>query len=116
MIDPPRAALSGVKAFERKTAVVAHNVANVSTDEFKKSRTVFEEVDPSGVKVTIDRVDTPGAILDAGDGGGESRETSNVELGAEMGSLMIARRGYGANLTVLRAWDEMTEAMIDLFA
>ena len=45
--------LSALNAFSVKSQVTANNVANVNTDEFKKSRVDFVEGNPSGVDVTI---------------------------------------------------------------
>jgi flagellar basal-body rod protein FlgC len=101
-------ALSGIKAFERKLAVTAHNVANWNTEGFEKHRVRMEEASPSGVRAKIDRVDA------AGTRNGETRKASHVDLGGEMGSLITARRGYSANLKTLQTWDEMTEAVVDL--
>jgi flagellar basal-body rod protein FlgC len=108
MIHPMGAALSGLKAFARKTAVTAHNVANWNTEGFEKRRALLEEASPSGVRAKIDRVDATAA------GSGETRRTSDVDLEGEMGSLITARHGYGANLKTLQTWEEMTEAAIDL--
>ena len=116
MIDPAKTAISGLKAFGQKTAVVANNIANMNTDGFKKSRAVLEEGQPSGVKVTISQIDTPGSIVSAGDGSGETRETSNVALEEEVVNLITSHHGYSANLQTIKTWDEMTEMVIDLLA
>lgn len=108
MIHPIGAALSGLKAFAQKTAVTAHNVANWNTEGFEKRRALLEEASPSGVRAKIHRVDA------AAFRNGENQETSHVDLGGEMGSLITARHGYGANLKTVQTWEEMTEAVIDL--
>jgi flagellar basal body rod protein FlgG len=43
MISAIHTALSGLTAFTKQIEVVAHNVANVNTDGFKKSKTEFVE-------------------------------------------------------------------------
>ena len=97
-------------------AVTSHNVANVETDEFKKSRALMEEAKPSGVTVTIETVDTPGAVLPVNNETGETRETSNVDLAEEMVQMMSTQRSYDANLQSIKTWDEMMESVLDLFA
>jgi flagellar basal-body rod protein FlgC len=116
MINATNSALSGIKAFGTKIGVTANNVANVNTDGFKKSRAVLEEGHPSGVTVSIEEIDTPGAILPAQDGSGETRETSNVALEEEVVNLITTRTAFSANIETLKTWDEMTESLIDLFA
>ena len=116
MIHATGSALSGIKACGTKIGVTANNVANLNTDGFKKSRAVLKEGHPSGVTVSIKKIDTPGAILPAQDGSGETRETSNVDLAEEVGNLITTRTAFSANIKTLKTWDEMTESLIDLFA
>lgn len=116
MINAADSALSGIKAFGTKIGVTANNIANMNTDGFKKSRAVLEEGHPSGVTASIEEIDTPGAILPAQDGSGETRETSNVDLEEEVGNLITARTALSANTKTLKTWDEMTESLLDLFA
>jgi len=116
MIDPTGSSLSGLRAFGTKMVVTSNNVANVETDGFKKSRALLAEADPSGVTVTIEKIETPGAMLPAADGSGEMRETSNVDLAEEMISMITTQRSYDANLQAIKTWDEMMESVLDLFA
>jgi flagellar hook protein FlgE len=116
MINATGSALSGIKACGTKIGVTANNIANMNTDGFKKSRAVLEEGHLSGVTVSIEEIDTPGAILPAQDGSGETRETSNVDLEEEAGNLITTRTALSANIKTLRTWDEMTESLIDLLA
>ena len=104
MINATDSALSAIKAFGTKIGVTANNIANMNTDGFKKSRVVLEEGHPSGVTVSIEEVNTPGAILPARDGSGETRETSNVALEEEVGNLITTRTAFSAvSYTHLRA-------------
>lgn len=116
MINPADSALSGIKALGTKIGVTANNMANMNTDGFKKSRAVLEQGHPSGVTVSIEEIDTPGAILPAQDGSGATRETSNVDLEEEMVNLITTPTAFSANIKTLKTWDEMTERLIDLFA
>jgi flagellar hook protein FlgE len=116
MISAADSALSGIKTCGTKIGVTANNIANMNTDGFKKSRAVLEEGHPSGVTALIEAIDTPGVILPAQDGSGETRETSNVDLEEEVGDLITTRTALSANINTLKAWEEMTESLIDLFA
>ncbi len=116
MINPTGTALSAIRAFERKAATTAHNVANLNTDGFKANRVVMEASAPGGVRAEVYRVDTPGAVIDTGDGSGELRETSNVNLARETGSLIVSKQGHKANLKTLQTCEEMTQTVIDLLA
>jgi len=116
MVNPTVSALSGIKAFATKIGVTANNIANMNTDGFKKSRAVLEEGHPSGVTVSTDEIDTPGAVLPAQDGSGATREMSNVDLEEEVVNLVTARTAFSANIKTLKTWEEMTESLIDLFA
>jgi flagellar basal-body rod protein FlgC len=109
------AALSALGAYEKKLGVAANNIANVNTDGFKKSRAVLQEADPSGVIVTISRVDTPGSPIPA-DGTGEIRESSNVDLAEEIVNLHTTKYGFEANLKTLKAEDEMLGSLFDILA
>ena len=53
-------ALAGLTAFAKKLDVSAHNVANVNTDEFKKSRAEFLEVEPGACSPSSKRMIRPG--------------------------------------------------------
>jgi len=50
MIGAMYSALSGLTAFSTQIDVTAHNVANVMTNEFKKSRTEFVALENGGVR------------------------------------------------------------------
>ena len=116
MVNPTAASLSALRALGTKMAVTSHNVANIETEGFKKSRTILEEATPTGVTARIESVDTPGAILPVDNQTGETRETSNVDLAEEMVGMMITERAYGANLATMKTWDKMIESVLDLFA
>ena len=49
MIGAIHSALSGLTAFSKQIEVTAHNVANISTDGFKKSHVEFVSVETDGV-------------------------------------------------------------------
>ncbi len=109
-VSAAHTAESAITALSRKLDVAANNIANVNTDEFKKSRTIFQTNDVPGVSVTIDRVDTPGTMQPDG------VESSNVDLAEEFASLIITQRSQTANATVIETDQEMRQSLIDILA
>jgi len=107
-------ALSALDAYGQKVDVTANNIANVNTDGFKKSRAVLQEADSSGVVVSIDKVNTPGASILSEDGTGEVRESSNVDLAEEIVNLQTAKHGFEANLKTLKTEEEMLGSLFDI--
>jgi flagellar basal body rod protein FlgG len=63
MSNAANIALTAIRAFDGKALVMANNINNVNTDRFKKSCTVMEEMVPSGVSDSAERVNTPGDIV-----------------------------------------------------
>jgi flagellar hook protein FlgE len=107
--------ISALSAHATKLAVSANNIANVETEAFKKSRAVLQEGANGSVKVEIQRVDTPGPVVeDSSNDQYAAREMSNVDLGEEIPQTMIARRGYEANLSMIRTADEMLGSVINI--
>lgn len=103
-------AVSAITALDRKLDVTANNIANVNTDEFKKSRAVFQTRDVPGVSVTISEVDTPGTMQPNG------LESSNVDLAEEFASLIITEHSQSASVKVIETEEEMQESLIDILA
>lgn len=104
-------ALTALRAFDRKSEVIANNIANVNTDRFKKSRADLEEASPSGVKVTVERVNTPGDMVTIGE---VEREPSNVNLEEELIALIVNRNNYTANIKTVKAADETQGTLFDI--
>ena len=129
MIDGSYAALSALDAFSKKAAVVSNNIANMNTDGYKKSRAILEEGQNGGVEVSIQKIDTPGSpILHEEDSNVQTEEaehneeganvraeeTSNVDPAEETVQMIMAQRGYEANLKSLATQNEMQEAILDI--
>jgi len=115
MIFSIQSTLSAIKAFGEKMGVTANNVANVETEEFKKSRATLVEGPRENVAVEITQSETPGPlVVDVTDGQFTEREMSNVDLAEEIPQMIIAQRGYEANLATLRTEDEMLKSIIDI--
>jgi flagellar basal-body rod protein FlgC len=107
--------ISALRAHGTKMGVSANNIANVETEEFKKSRAVMEEGPKGSVEVEIDRVDTPGPIVSQyEDDQYVQKEMSNVDLAEEIPQTIPTQRGYEANLTVIKTKDEMLGSLIDI--
>lgn len=117
MIYATNISLSALSAFRKKMDVTANNIANVSTDEFKKSRVAMEEGDPSGVKAVIDRVETQGIPKETiRDGETVTVESSNVDLTEELPEMAIIKTAYRANLKTLKAQNDMMGSLLDIFS
>ena len=117
MINPLSSNLSALRAFGKKMEVTSNNVANVNTEEFKKSRAVLKEGYNGGVEVEISRVDTPGPrVVERSEGQWVEREMSNVELEEEVTQAIMTRRCYEANLDAAKTEDEMLGTLIDILS
>jgi flagellar basal-body rod protein FlgC len=115
MSDAFNTALSALGSLSRKMDVTASNIANVNTNGFKKSLAEFEDVYPSGVKVSISQVDTPGDALPP-DEKGKEQESSNVTLAEELVNLITTQHAYAANIKTLTTEDEMRKTLLDTIA
>ena len=115
MTSPIDSGISAITAFTRKMSVTANNIANVNTDEFKKSRTSLNEREGGGVEATVQTVDTPGYSRDTyEDGERISVESANVDLAEELTETIPTTVGYKANLKSIQAWDEMLGNLLDI--
>ncbi len=114
MIKGVGPALTALQAFGKKLEVTANNVANVNTEDFKKSRVLLQEVSPSGVTASVSRVDAPGAPLPFEEGNSGALETSNVDLGEEMVNLLTTRRAFEVNLKTVQTGDELLGSLLDI--
>lgn len=115
MISAMNTALSGLQATSTRVNTTANNVANLNTDGFKKSRVVLAEQVPQGVKATVEKVETPGSVVQEQTSDGmEYVEKSNVDLVEEMPSMMLSQHTYSANLKTLQTADEMTATLLDI--
>jgi flagellar hook protein FlgE len=115
MISAIHTALSGLAAFSKQIEVVAHNVANINTDGFKKLRTEFVEVPAGGVLPVVEKDDSSGPTVLRDTGGNPFLvELSNVDLGEEAVQQIMAQRSFEANLQTLRAGDALLGSILDL--
>jgi flagellar basal-body rod protein FlgC len=115
MIGAMYSALSGLTAFSTQIGVTAHNVANVMTNEFKKSRTEFVALENGGVLPVIQRNESAGpSILNNTGYGPAQLELSNVDLGEETVNQIIGQRGFEANLQAIKTADDMLGSLLDI--
>lgn len=117
MIPAVNSALSGLQAFGTKMNSNANNIANASTEGYKKSRVILENQAPQGVKASVETVDSPGTMrLEDTNDGSKFTELSNVDLAEELPDSQVNARFYQANLKTLQVADEMTENLLDIKA
>ena len=115
MISAYQSALSGLQAFGTKINANGNNIANVTSEGFKKSRVLLSETQPNGVKATVDRVDTPGdSMLQETSQGMEVVELSNVDLGSELPEMILNSHFYKANLKTIETVNEMSGTLLDI--
>ncbi len=115
MIGSIHSALSGLTAFSTQLDVSAHNVANVMTNEFKKSRTEFVALETGGVLPVIQKNESAGPFILNNTGYGPALlELSNVDLGEETANQITGRRGFEANLQTIKTTDDMLGSLLDI--
>jgi flagellar hook protein FlgE len=116
MLEAMNTALSALGAYLKKQDVTANNIANVNTNDFKKTRAVFEETSPDGVRVTLSRVEAPGTPLPPDEVIGAGHEMSNVSIEAELVDLITTQRGFEANVKTVQTENEMQRTLLDIIA
>ncbi|MBN1932710.1 MAG: hypothetical protein JW786_13990 [Desulfobacterales bacterium] len=115
MISSVGNTLSALKSFDKKMNVITNNIANVESQEFKKSRATLVEGPESSVKVEISQPKYPGpTVVEEKDGQIMEKEMSNVDLTEEFSQSIVAQRGYDANLKTIRTQDEMLDSVLDI--
>jgi flagellar hook protein FlgE len=115
MISPVSSTVSALQAYNSQLEVTSNNIANVNTDEFKKSKATLKEGANGGVQVDIRRVDTPGHRYQelAGDQMVE-KESSNVDLTEELPQMMVTQHAYQANMKVIQTQDEILGTALNI--
>ena len=117
MIPAVNSALSGLQAYGTKVNSNANNIANLSSEGYKKTRVTLSNRAPEGVQANVETIDSPGNTrLEETANGQEQVELSNVDLAEELPDSQLNARFYQANLKTLQTVDEMTQSLIDLKA
>ena len=115
MIPAINGTLSALQAYKKSMGVTANNIANVNTDEFKKSRATMKEGANGNVEVAVNKVNTPGHRYQEFEVDQlVEKESSNVNLEEEIPEMMITQRTYEANLKVLQTQDKMSGTLLDI--
>ena len=115
MVSSINNTISALNAFGKGIDVKANNIANVNTDNFKKSRAVNMEGENGDIKVEISKVDDGLPELTPEEAAADPRP-SNVDLAEEIPGMMIDQRGFEANTKVIQTKDEMLGTVLDIVA
>lgn len=99
------AGLSGLNANQQALAVEAHNVANLSTENYEARAARFEESAPSGSGVSLS---AKGLAMSAAEGG--------TDLAKSLTNSMMYKAGFELSLKVIQAADERMGMLIDIKA
>lgn len=110
-------------SYSRGMAVTAHNIANVSTDDFTPSRAVYS-TGPDGRGNVLDAIlpvgPTVGEMADLAATDGVRSQTparpSGTELARELPQMVSTQRAYEANAQVVRSADAMTATLLNIVA
>ncbi|MEE4264159.1 MAG: flagellar basal body rod C-terminal domain-containing protein [Desulfobacteraceae bacterium] len=115
MVPAINGTLSALQAYKKSMGVTAHNIANVNTEGFKKSRGTMHEGVNGSVEAAVSKANTAGHRYQELDGDQMvAKETSNVNLEEELPDLMVTQRTYEANLKVLQTRDKMLGTTLDI--
>ena len=116
MIYPVSNALSALNSFRKQLNVTADNIANVNTDDFKKSRVNMQEGPQGGVQADVQQIDTPGIPKEViRDDEVVEVESSNVDLVEEFTDMITAKTGFSANLKTVAYQNETLGSLLDIF-
>ena len=120
-------AASGMKTQQDNMDVIANNIANVNTNEFKASSVRFETGPmDQGVQISEVRKDgSPGSFVQAPvfteeNGRAIQRqgwvESSNTDVAREFTNMISTERAFQANVASIRTADEMLGTILNTTA
>ena len=98
------AGLSGLNANQQALAVEAHNVANLSTENFQPQEASFQEANPAGSGVTL-----------SAEGLNRSR-AEGTDFATSLTNTLMYKAGFEMSLKVIQAADERMGMLIDIKA
>lgn len=117
MISSIQSALSGLQAFGTKLHANANNVANSSTEGYKRTQVTLADQNPNGVRAVVRKSENAGPMVYTETNNGlELIEQSNVDISNELPDMMLNTNFYKANLRTLQAADELLGSVLDLKA
>jgi flagellar basal body rod protein FlgC len=91
--------LSGLNAAQTRLQVAAHNIANLSTPDFRRQEVTQNALAGGGTRAVIGRADSTGSSLEA-----------------DMVQQLLAKNSFLANLSVLKVSNETLGSLLDIFA
>ena len=120
-------------AYGKKMGVHANNIANMYSEDFKRSRVVIKEGPDDNVSADIERVDAPeypvtdidhGEVVENEDRHPDPtledmpppNRSNNVDLATEIVGVSMAQNAYEANTKVIKTQDEMLGSVLDLLS
>jgi len=104
--------ISALRALGTRQAVTSNNIANLDSNEFKRSTAILAEEETGAVSVRVQQIQTSGVMINQPDG--TLNELSNVDLGLELTDMKLTKYSYAANVKALQAEGEMEDSVIDL--
>ena len=117
MISAFQSALSGLQAFSIKLHSNANNIANSSTEQFKRTRVLLGTDQSHSVEAKVEKILTPGTeIYTTTNKGEELVELSNVDLAYELTEMNLNKTLYKANLKTIQVTDDMFGSLLKLKA
>lgn len=117
MISAYNSAISALQTFATRLHSNSNNIANVNTNEFKKTRVINTTTEPTGVKALVQKTDAASPTVYAETGNGyDLVEQSNVDLGVEIPDMNLNSSMYKANLKTIETVNEMTGELLKLKA
>ena len=115
MVTSVQSNISALRAFSKQMNASANNVANMYSDEYKKTRVINTEGQNGQVDVSITKINTPGPLVeDPLSETGELKELSNTDVAEEMVNQITIEHGYSANAKVIKSYDETLGSLIDM--
>ena len=110
-------AISGLSVNAQRVAAAADNVANVSTDGYKR---VHVQSKTLAIQQTSTTSYAPGGVLamprQLSNVQSSALEPSTTDLGTEFATTILARASYSASLKVVSAAEDMARALLDVRA
>ena len=107
--------LSGLRASQTRLSTSAHNTANLSTDGFRRHRTVQSEASPGqGTRTRVDIVDLSAKALERAESLPGAQ--NNVRIVSETVARISAQRAFEAGVRTIRAQYSTLQTLIDELA
>ena len=105
-----RVALSGLEVESTRLAVSAGNVANQNTPGYRARRVTSENLPHGGAAAIVSWSSAIGPVEPG------TEVPSNSDLTTDLVEQRVARRGYEANLAVLKAARDTEKTLLSVFA